>query len=87
MAASPCYTSRMRTTVTLDRDIAAEVKRLRRTEGIGPSEALNRLARAGLSTPREHRPFIQRSVHLGELLIDVTNVAEALDIAEGSDRK
>lgn len=77
----------MRTTVTLDRDIAAEVKRLRRTEGIGPSEAVNRLARAGLTTAREHRPFRQRSVHMGELLIDVSNVAEALDIAEGIDRK
>ena len=73
--------------MTLDRDIAAEVKRLRRTEGIGPSEAINRLARAGLSTPRQNRPFRQRSVHMGELLIDVTNVSEALDIAEGPDRK
>jgi hypothetical protein len=77
----------MRTTVTLDRDISAEVKRLRRTEGIGTSEAINRLARAGLTKPRETRPFRQRSVHMGELLIDVTNVAEALDIAEGVERR
>ncbi|HET8776962.1 MAG TPA: ribbon-helix-helix protein, CopG family [Candidatus Limnocylindria bacterium] len=77
----------MRTTVTLDRDIAAEVQRLRRTEGIGPSEALNRLARAGLGKPRQARPFRQRSAHLGELLVDVTDVAEALDIAEGLERR
>ena len=42
----------MRTTITLDRDIAAAVEQLRREEGIGPSEALNRLARAGLSVVR-----------------------------------
>jgi hypothetical protein len=32
----------MRTTVTLERDVAAAVDQLRRREGIGMSEALNR---------------------------------------------
>jgi hypothetical protein len=76
----------MRTTVTLDRDIAAAIERIRRDEGIGPSEAINRLARAGLSAPQKRPRFRQRSMPMGDLLIDVTNVAEALDIAEGPDR-
>ncbi|HEU0168187.1 MAG TPA: ribbon-helix-helix protein, CopG family, partial [Chloroflexota bacterium] len=41
----------MRTTVTLDDDVAAAASELRRQEGIGLSEAVNRLARAGLARP------------------------------------
>ena len=77
----------MRTTVTLDRDIAAAVERMRRDEGIGPSEAVNRLARAGLSTRHKRPRFRQRSASMGELLIDVTDVAEALEIAEGAEHR
>ena len=76
----------MRTTVTLADDVAAELERLRRERSIGVSEALNELARAGMvqrETPR-HR-FEQRTSELG-LLIDVTNVAEALELVEGADR-
>jgi NOL1/NOP2/fmu family ribosome biogenesis protein len=76
----------MRTTITLDRDIAAAVEQLRREEGIGPSEALNRLARAGLSVPTKRQRFRQRTVDAG-LLIDVSNVAEAIEIAEGPDHR
>ena len=76
----------MRTTVNLEPDVAAAVDRLRRTEGLGVSEALNRLARAGLvSRPRRPR-FKQRTADLGAM-IDVSNVQEALDIAEGPDRR
>ena len=76
----------MRTTITLDRDIAAAVEQLRREEGIGPSEALNRLARAGLSVPTKRQRFRQRTVDAG-LLIDVSNVAEAIEIVEGPDHR
>src|SRR4051794_32418857 len=41
--------ARMRTTVTLADDVAAAVDRLRREEGLGLSEAVNKLARAGLT--------------------------------------
>lgn len=72
----------MRTTVTLDDDVAAAVQRLRRDEGVGLSEALNELARAGLQArPRKSR-FRQRSARLG-LRVDVTNVAETLEVLEG----
>lgn len=72
----------MRTTVDFDDDTSAAVEQLRREEGLGVSEAVNRLIRRGL-LPRERRPrFQQRSHRLG-LKIDVSNVAEALDALEG----
>lgn len=54
----------MRRTVTLDPDVAAEVERLRREEGLGLSEAVNKLARFGMM-PREPPAYIHRSYPLG----------------------
>lgn len=76
----------MRTTVTLDRDVAAAIARIRREDGVGLSEALNRIARAGLTVKSARRPFRQRTVKAG-LLIDVSNVGEALELAEGPDHR
>jgi hypothetical protein len=76
----------MRTTVTLTDDVAAELERLRRERSIGVSEALNELARAGMACRQEPRkPFAQRTHDLGSTLIDYTNVAETLELAEGPD--
>jgi Arc/MetJ family transcription regulator len=72
----------VRTTVTLDDDVAAAVRRVRAERSIGLSEAVNELVRAGLRAKGERRPFTQRSARL-ELRIDVTNVAEALEELEG----
>ena len=72
----------MRTTVTLDDDVAAAVERLRRDRSIGLSEAINELIRAGLTVKRPRRPFRQQSEHLG-FKVDVTNVAETLELLEG----
>ena len=79
-------TDAMRTTVTLDKDVAAAVEQLRRDEHIGPSEALNRLARAGLVVQPQREPFRQQTFD-GGFLIDVTNVAEAIELAEGPDHR
>jgi hypothetical protein len=75
----------MRTTVTLSDDVAAEVERLRRERGIGVSAAINELARAGIAAESANSPFRQRSIPLG-LRIDVSNVAEVLDILDSDDR-
>jgi metal-responsive CopG/Arc/MetJ family transcriptional regulator len=76
----------MRTTVTLADDVAAELDRLRRERSIGVSEALNELARAGMVRRKEPRKkFVQHTHSLGGTLIDYTNVAEALELAEGAD--
>lgn len=71
----------MRTTITLDDDVAAAVQQLRRERGVGVSEAVNGLARAGLNVKVRRPPFRQRSVNIG-LKVDVTNVAEAIDLLD-----
>jgi hypothetical protein len=76
----------MRTTVEFDDDTAAAVDELRREEGVGVSEAVNRLIRRGL-LPREARPrFRQRTHDLG-MKIDVSNVGEALEVLEGPEAR
>jgi len=72
----------MRTTVTLDDDVVAAVERLRRERSLGLSEAVNELIRAGLGVKPPRVRFRQRSHRMGAL-IDVANVAEALEILEG----
>ncbi|HZT45299.1 MAG TPA: hypothetical protein VFA24_03885 [Gaiellaceae bacterium] len=73
----------MRTTVTFDKDVAAAVRELQRTRSIGVSEAVNELVRQGLmAKPRRRKPFKPRAYDIG-MLIDVTDVAEALEILEG----
>jgi hypothetical protein len=73
----------MRTTVALDDDVAAAVDQLRQARGVGLSEAVNELIRAGLRAPRQRSAFRQRTADLG-LRVDVSNVAEALDVLDGS---
>ncbi len=73
----------MRTTVTLDDDVAAAVDRLRRETGMGMSQALNELARAGVGARRRGgpSPFRQQTASL-ELRVDVSNVGDVLDLLD-----
>lgn len=75
----------MRTTVTLDDDVAAEVERLRREDGLGVSAAVNRLARTGAARPREQRPYVHRTFAMG-LKVDVTNIGEVEALLDELDR-
>jgi hypothetical protein len=72
----------MRRTVTLARDVAAAVERLRKERSLGLSEAFNGLARAALRQRRKRTRFSQES-HPVELKIDVTDITDALDLLEG----
>jgi metal-responsive CopG/Arc/MetJ family transcriptional regulator len=72
----------MRTTVSLDDDVASAVEKLRRERRLGLSEAVNELIRAGLRSRPHRRAFRQRTADLG-LRVDVSNVAEALDVLDG----
>lgn len=72
----------MRTTIRLDDDVTAAVEQLRKASGLGLSEAVNELARAGLTAPRKRRSFSQKTRRLG-LEIDVSDVSEALELLEG----
>lgn len=75
----------MRTTVEFDDDTAAEIERLRRDEGMGVSEAVNELVRRGMLPTTPAAPFRQQTRSLG-LRLDVSNVADALDVLEGETR-
>lgn len=76
----------MRTTVELDPDTARAVQQLRSEQGRGASEAVNELIRRGLLAGDHPRPFVPRTARLG-IRIDVSNVADALDILEGPDAR
>jgi hypothetical protein len=72
----------MRTTIQFDEDVSAAIEQFRRDRGLGASQAVNELIRRGLLSPGERRRFVQRTRRLG-LHIDVSNVAEAVDLLEG----
>lgn len=72
----------MRTTIQFDKDTGAAVSRFRQETGMGVSEAVNHLVRKGLMNQPKRPTFKQRTYHLG-LKIDISNVAEAIEIIEG----
>ena len=73
----------MRTTVTLQPDVAAAVESLRRERHVGVSAAVNELIRSGLGRSNAAvRPFEQRTSMMGART-DVANVAEVLELLEG----
>lgn len=74
----------MRTTINLADDVAAAAEKLRREQGMGLSEAVNDLARAGLTRKQPDSSFRQRSHTLGRG-IDVSNIGDALETLEGPD--
>ena len=74
----------MRTTVRLDPDVAAAAEHLSRERHIGMGEAINELARAGMRARPARIAFRQRTRSIG-LQVDVSNVAETLDLLDGAD--
>lgn len=72
----------MRTTITLDQDVAAAVEAMRRDDGVGISEVVNRLVRRGLAvSPPARERFRQETFALG-VKLDITNVAEVLELLD-----
>jgi hypothetical protein len=76
----------MRTTVEFEPDTARAIEELRRSEGLGLSEAVNELVRRGLLPRPPAERFEQRTQSMG-LKVDVSNVAEALELLEGPDAR
>jgi Arc/MetJ family transcription regulator len=76
----------MRTTLSLDDDVAAAVQRLREERNLGLSEAVNELVRAGLAAPPRRKVFRQRTANLG-LRIDVSSVADAMEYLDGPEAR
>ncbi len=72
----------MRTTITVADDVAAEMERLRREEGLGPSEALNLLARRGMTAPRVDYVYTPITFDMGKARFDYANIGEVLDLLD-----
>lgn len=82
----------MRTTLTLDDDVAVALERLRKSRDQSLKELVNDLLRAGIrqvtARPKRKKPFVTRPYAAGRCLIgSVDNVGEVLAIAEGEDYK
>ncbi len=82
----------MRTTITLDDDVAAAVERLRKTKNQSLKDVINDALREGLkhaSSPPGKRPVPStRSVDLGRCLLDgIDDIAEVLAVAESESFK
>jgi hypothetical protein len=80
----------MRTTLTLDPDVAALLETVREVRGASLKDAVNEGLRRGLrqmvERARPAEPFRTQTVSLGRCLIgDLDDVAEALAVAEGDD--
>jgi len=71
----------MRTTVNLSDDVAAGIEKLRRERGLGLSEAVNDLIRAGLIDRGEKRHVDFPAYDVG-IDIDVSNVWKAIELLE-----
>jgi hypothetical protein len=82
----------MRTTLTIDDDIAAVLERLRRARDASLKDLVNEALRRGLKDmngrPKRREHFRTQSVALGRIRIaGIDNINEALAIAEGEAHK
>ncbi len=81
----------MRTTLTLDDDVAAEIEQLRRQREQSLKDVVNDVLRRGLremqSRPKRKKPFRTKGYDMGQPLVNIDNVAEAIAYAEGEDFK
>jgi hypothetical protein len=77
----------MRTTLSLDDDVTAQLERLRRARNASLKDLVNEALRRGLqdmsAPPRKRKAFRTRAFHMGKPLINLDNVAEALAYLEG----
>ena len=77
----------MRTTVTLDEDVAAKLEAAMRESGKGFKQTLNEALREGFAQKRKAtavEPFVVRARPLGLVPgLDYSNVGELLEVAEG----
>jgi Ribbon-helix-helix protein, copG family len=77
----------MRTTLTIDDDVAVQLERLRRARDVSLRDVINDALRRGLreinAKPKKREPFRTRSFNMGPFLVNIDNVAEAIAYAEG----
>lgn len=81
----------MRTTLTIDDDVAAEIERVRREREQNLKDVVNDALRLGLremrARPKRRKAFHTKTYDMGSPLVNIDNVAEAIAYAEGEDFK
>jgi hypothetical protein len=78
----------MRTTLTIDDDVAATLEQLRRNRDASLKDLINEALRRGLrdmsAPPKQRKPYRTPSVDLGTPRIpNIDNIAEVLAVIEG----
>lgn len=78
----------MRTTLTIDEDVAKRIERLRKRRGLTLRDIVNQALREGLpqleAPPRVRKAHTTKAVSLGGCRIgNIDDVAEVLAVAEG----
>lgn len=73
----------MRTTINLEPDVLAAVQRLRQSDDIGVSAAVNRLARAGLARRGVAPEYVHVAFDMRQR-IDVSNVGAVITLLDES---
>ena len=77
----------MRTTLTIEDDVAVQIERLRRARDVSLKDIVNDALRLGLremlDPPKKRKQTRTQAFHMGEPLINIDNVAEALAYLEG----
>jgi Arc/MetJ family transcription regulator len=77
----------MRTTITLDPDVAAAVARLKAERAAGVSEVVNDLVRRGLAAAPARERFVQDAADLGAPTLPIDDIGGLLDALEGDDHR
>ena len=82
----------MRTTLTLEDDVAAQLQRLQKRRGLKLKDAVNQVLRIGLTRIDAEAtavtPYRTPPMDLGRcLLASIGDIAEALAMAEGEDHR
>jgi hypothetical protein len=85
------YDLMMRTTLTIEEDVARELDRLQRTQKRTLKEIVNQVLRAGLlqlKSPQRKTRYAVKSVDLGKpTVMSLDNIADVLARLEGEDHK
>jgi hypothetical protein len=77
----------MRTTLSIDDDVAVQLERFRRARNVSLKDVVNEALRRGLrdmSAPaRKRKPFRTRAHNMGKPLVNLDNIAETLAYLDG----
>ena len=77
----------MRTTLTIDDDVAAALERLRKVRDASLKVLVNEALRRGIremnARPKSRQPFRTQTFDPGRVLVSIDDIGEALAIAEG----